>query len=1046
MSQSQQIKNIGKSQYSEGELIEKDALRLLEEELNWTVIKDNRNNKAYRWNNKTPILSEILCDSLKRLNPWINDEHTREVISILEKDIFSNFDIRINRDKYYLIRDGVDVSLKEIGNNKKKKINLIDFNNPENNTFTAVSQLKIKGYYSEDIGIPDVLGFINGIPLLFIEFKANHIDPKEGYDENYQDYLEKIPQIFAFNAFLVFSNGDKTKIGAVGSNWDYFSNWKRLKEEDEGNTDISIFLRGVCDKKNFLDLFQNFIIFKKTEKGLIKIVARNHQFLGVNLAFQSYEKRKEKEGKLGTFWHTQGSGKSLSMLFFAEKIKRKCGGNPIFIILCDRKDLESQIYETFSQIGVLDSNRDCKVESKEDLREKLKAKHSYVFSLIHKFHNASLTPIEEDREIIIIVDEAHRTQYGSMSVSMYKFLPKASRIGFTGTPLLSREEITARYFGGYISTYDFLKAIEDGVTVPLLFENRACKIKNIVNPEINAEFYREFGDSKLPSDWNHKKQLWMREDRLKNNAKDFVSYYSGAERMFMGKVMYVCLNKVACVLMKNYVQEYWKEEIERLKKLKQSLSSGSNSEEKDEEMQSIEKKIIEMEKTEMEIVFSEGKLDEEQIYEYDTDIEISKNISEREASKRFKNRNGDPDGNLKIVFVCAMWMTGFDVPCLSFLVLDKPLKAHTLMQAIARPNRVDIEKDRGFILDYLNCLPALRDALKHWGSVHGKSFFEIKDASEMIKDIKELVLNIEMFLQSKYVSLALLISSSPEKKRIMLREIKEKLLFDWTREKINEKCEKLFHELKYVVKTDLLLDIYEKADAIRAIHRTLNAGNENKKDTWQSTLTRLLRKYIRSDINRENLLKVINEQDIKEVSKLVTNSKKIKQITFEDLKNDLYIKIQKNWEDNPTTINFFKEYNEMIEKWNEDIDQQEQIFEDLVNLGKRVEEETIRFKREGFLNVQELVIYDICKTKYNGDLQKLKIFSVEFLTIMKHYLKNTFEPFNKDTTISEIKYRIKKIIFQKFPITLNWEDIQKIRDELYEYLKKIFFAEWISEK
>ncbi|ADX98336.1 type I restriction endonuclease subunit R [Mycoplasma suis] len=1053
MTRAEQIRNIGRSQFSEGELIENDSLQLLEKELGWTVIKCSKENKVHRWNEKTPILTEIFCNSLRKLNPWINDEHAREVIAILEKNIFENFDIKTNRDKYYLIRDGVDVSNKESGGvNKKKKVTLIDFNNPENNTFIAVSQLRLKGYYSEFLGIPDLVGFVNGIPLLFAEFKRYDIQPKEGYDNNYKNYLEEIPQLFAFNAFCVFSNGNETKVGAVGSPWEYYSNWNRLEEDEEGNTDISVLLRGMCNKNNFLDLFQNFIIFQKTKERLVKIVARNHQFLGVNLAFKSYEQRKEKEGKLGTFWHTQGSGKSLSMLFFAEKIKRKCGGNPIFIILCDRKELETQIYETFSEVGVLDSNRNCKVESKEDLKEKLKAKHSYVFSLIHKFHNASLTPIDEDREIIIIVDEAHRTQYGSMSVSLYKFLPKASRIGFTGTPLLSREEITSRYFGDYVSTYDFQKAIEDKVTVPLLYENRACKIKNIINPEINREMYREFNEgSRLPSDWKSKKQIWMREDRLKKNAEDFVAYYSGTERMFMGKVMYVCLNKVACVLMKNYVQEYWNKEIERLER---SLSSYSPEEE--ETIQEIKRKIFEMKRTDMEIVYSSGGVDEDQIYEYDTDIEIPKSINEKEAEKRFKRRDGDDTGerrNLKIVFVCAMWMTGFDVKCLSFLVLDKLLKAHTLMQAIARPNRVDEGKDRGFILDYLNCSEALKDALKDWGAFRKKGEGDdkevvIQETSKIIDNIIEIVFRIESFLARNGVSLVTFLNKTPEEKRKMFPIIKEKVIKKWYKDQINEKCEKLFLELKYVVHTDLPSDTYEKIDGIKAIYRIIKADVENK-DKWQVKLTRILKKYIKADVNQENFLREISEEEIKNLSELiVSNPRSSKQSIFEDLKKDLRKIIEKNLDDNPTTINFFQEYNEIIDKWNEEIDpkEQERIFEELINFAKRAEEETVRFAKEGFASVQELVIYDICrKINYNGDIQELKDFCVDFIKIMKGYLKSTYQPFAKETTRSEINVRIKKIIVQRFPIPLKWEEILQIRQELFNYLEKIFREKWLLE-
>ncbi len=421
----------------------------------------------------------------------------------------------------------------------------------------------------------DIVGFVNGIPLLFIEAKRPDIDVRNAYEDNYKDYLDTIPQLFYYNAFIMLSNGLEAKVGTVGSKYEFFHEWKRLDEDEKGSVAFETMLLGICNKENFLDLLENFILFDHSDGRTAKILARNHQYLGVNKAVEMYAHRKLKDGKLGVFWHTQGSGKSYSMAFFAQKIRRKMAGSPTFVVLTDREELNTQISDTFENCGILGKDskaKQCIATSGEDLIAKLKGNPSFIFTLIHKFNKSDVEPIYPVHDIIIMSDEAHRSQYGLYADNMMKLLPTAARIGFTGTPLLSYDNITERTFGGYISVYDFKRAVEDGATVPLYYENRGAKLDDLQNPEITNEILDaiEAADldsaqqEKLEKEFEKSIHILTAEPRLRSIAKDFVRHYSDV--WTSGKAMFVCLNKVTCVRMYDYVQEYWKEEIKHLKK------------------------------------------------------------------------------------------------------------------------------------------------------------------------------------------------------------------------------------------------------------------------------------------------------------------------------------------------------------------------------------------------------------------------------------------------------------------------------------------------
>ena len=481
--------------YSENILVQESAGNLLRDELGWDVKFAynseilGENGTFGRKSYKEILLTRFLVEALKKFNPWINETQIAEAIKILESRLSTSSLLQVNEEKYYLIRDGIPVTIKKPnGETQIKKAIVIDFLKPENNYFLAIKELKIHGELHRRR--TDIVGFVNGIPLLFVELKNSSVDVRNAYEDNYTDYQDTVPNLFYYNAFLMLSNGMEAKVGTLGSKFEFFHEWKRLAEDEQGSVALETMLRGICKKENFLDLFENFILYDHSNGHTAKILARNHQYLGVNEAMKAYAARKLNDGKLGVFWHTQGSGKSYSMLFFAKKVRRKMQGTPTFVILTDRDELNTQISDTFENCGLL--GKDIKASqyiatSGSDLVQKLRGNPSFIFTLIQKFNKPNEEPIYPDHDIIIISDEAHRSQYGIFADNMMNLLPTAARIGFTGTPLLSSDNITARTFGGYVSVYDFKRAVEDGATVPLYYENRGEKIVDLQNPEITDQ-------------------------------------------------------------------------------------------------------------------------------------------------------------------------------------------------------------------------------------------------------------------------------------------------------------------------------------------------------------------------------------------------------------------------------------------------------------------------------------------------------------------------------------------------------------------------------
>ena len=1035
--------------YSENILVQESAGNLLRDELGWDVQfaynteKLGKDGTFGRESYKDILLTRYFEEALKKYNPWINENQIIEARQLLEKRLSTTSLLQLNEEKYFLIRDGIPVIVKkDNGKTEVKKAIVIDFQNPENNCFLAIKELKIHGeIYRRRT---DIVGFVNGIPLLFIELKKNTVDVRHAYDDNYTDYQDTIPNLFYYNAFLVFSNGTEAKVGTLGSKFEFFHEWKRLAEGDEGSVALETMLRGICKKESFLDLFENFILYDHSGGRTAKILARNHQYLGVNEAIKAYERRELNKGKLGVFWHTQGSGKSYSMLFFAKKVRRKIQGTPTFVVLTDREELNTQISETFENCRLL--GKDVKASqfiatSGEDLVEKLKGNPSFVFTLIQKFNKSDEKPIYPDHDIIIMSDEAHRSQYGIFADNMMKLLPTAARIGFTGTPLLSSDNITARTFGGYVSVYDFKRAVEDGATVPLYYENRGKKIVDLENPEITDKIINAIENAdldisqqaKLEAEFAKEIHLLTAEPRLRSIAQDFVRHYS--DLWTSGKSMFVCLNKVTCVRMYDYVQEYWKKEIELLKIQLKHASQQDSLE--------IEKKVRWMEETEMVVVISQEQNEVQTYKKWNLDIKLHRlKMEKRELDKEFK----DSKNPLRIVFVCAMWLTGFDVKCLSCLYLDKPLKAHSLMQTIARANRVNEGKSNGLIVDYIGIVKALRKALADYTANNSGTgtMDPTVDKDVLISRIVETIRKIDEYFKGRDFYLGYLINADGFKKLSFIQDAAN-IVCDSEEDKrmFNTYAAEIHRLMKYINRDDIDKNLRKQYEAILAIYSEIK---KTRKSVDNTDLMIEINKIISDYVEIEHI-PYINKEEMKRLDISAINfdflrrefaKNKRKNLILRDLEELIQQKLGSMLHNNPDRINYYERYKQIISDYNNEQDRAtiEKTFMGLLALANQMSYEEQRYVREGFSSDEELSLYDMLfrEDLNKNEIKKLKEVATTLLSQIKAKIAECDHWTDKQETKATIDNLIRDILWNGLPECYDDLSISIYRKQIYEYV------------
>jgi len=753
--------------YTEAGLVEEPSLQLLAE-LGWEVV--NAWSETFgsagtlgRDSMHEVVLVHRLRDAIRVLNPDVPDPVREEALQAVTKDRSVMNRVRANRDLHDLLRDGYRAEwTSDRGDQQFATVRLVDFLDPTKNDWLAASQVWVAGELHRRR--TDVVLFVNGIPLVLAEFKEPNRPARAAFDENVSDYRDTIPQLFVHNGFVICSNGSDAKVGSTYAPWEFFGDWKVIDADgNRGVVALETAIRGTCTPAGLLDLVENFTAFMERPGGLIKVVARNHQFLGVNAAIDNLHRvRAAGEKRLGVFWHTQGSGKSLSMLWFTQKVLRRIPGSWTFVMVTDRTELDVQLHGEFADAGAMPAEAQVHASSSAHLRELLAADHRYVFTLIHKFRvdaraGETTMPVLSGRsDVIVITDEAHRSQYDTLALNMRRALPEAAFMGFTGTPLMEGEELTRQQFGDYVSVYNFRDAIEDGATVPLYYENRIPELQ-LINEDFPDELAALLEDAELDEEaegqlsrrFGREYTLLTRPERLRTVARDLVRHF--VSRGFTGKGMYVGVDKAAAVRMYDYVREAWAEHLAELKAQHDALPEL--------ERPWLASRIALMESTDMAVVVSQSQNEIAHLERHSLDIRPHRaRINTEDLAEKFKAA-GDP---LRLVFVVAMWMTGFDAPSVSTIYLDRPMRNHTLMQTIARANRVFPDKDNGLIVDYIGVFRNLEKALAIYGAANADSGLDspIQDVDALVGALSDAIDTVTSLCADHGVDLAALRDAS----------------------------------------------------------------------------------------------------------------------------------------------------------------------------------------------------------------------------------------------------------------------------------------------
>ncbi len=691
-----------------------------------------------RDNYQQVLLSKRLHTALQKLNPTLPTSAIDEAVHLLEKPQYATL-IQNNRAFHKMLLQGIAVDVKTDNGEKGEVVKLIDFENPANNDFLVVNQYTIKG--TKGNRRPDIVVFINGLPISVIELKNpadENADIFKAYNQ-LQTYKDEIEDLFVYNEALVISDGINARVGSLTATDERYMYWRTIKDENDKpqlEYELDTLIKGFFDKEHLLDYIQNFVLFEDDGKNIIKKIAGYHQFHAVREAIESVILASTGGSKRGgVVWHTQGSGKSISMACFAGKLtKQPQMKNPTLLIVTDRNDLDGQLYTTFSQAKMLLGQEPIQIDSVDDLRETLANKPSggIIFTTIQKFSlkkEESHFPVLSQRDnIVVIADEAHRSQYGfdamlDSETGSFKYgyaqhlrdaIPNATFIGFTGTPIESEDKDTRSVFGDYISIYDIEDAVADGATVPIYYESRLAKLD--LDAEVLKEIDEDVGElvedeelsdkEKFKSKWSALEKLVGSEPRIKQIANDLVTHFEERIATIDGKGMIVAMSRQIAVDLYDAIvaiRPEWHSEDPTKGAIK-IIMTGSASD----------------------------------------DAKLQKHIYSKQVKKDLERRIKDPEDELKLVIVRDMWLTGFDAPSMHTMYIDKPMKSHNLMQAIARVNRVFKDKKGGLVVDYIGIANELKAALKTYTGAggRGRGTIDIKEAlSEMLKRL-EIVQNL----------------------------------------------------------------------------------------------------------------------------------------------------------------------------------------------------------------------------------------------------------------------------------------------------------------
>ena len=989
--------------FNEDDLIEQPAIRLFES-LGWETVNayDETFVPAGGWpfgrtGKNDVVLPWRLRESLERLNPDLPPAAISLVIEELTRERSALSPAAANREIYELLKDGVRIKVSVNDNEEPMLARVIDWQNIANNDFLLASQFWVSGeVYTRRA---DLVGFVNGLPVVFIELKTGHRRIEDAYEDNLRDYRNTIPQLFWYNALIILSNGGQSRIGTITSEWEHFSEWKKIDDEGEdGIVSLETMIRGVCQPQRLLDLIENFTLFTAIPGGTAKVLGKNHQFLGVNKAFDKLAGLGADKGQLGVFWHTQGSGKSFSMMFFAQKVLRKLPGHHTFVILTDRHELDDQIYKTFAGAGaVTEPENQVRTDSGQHLKQLLSEDHRYVFTMIQKFHTdrgATYPVISERDDIIVIADEAHRSQYDVYATNMRNALPNATFIAFTGTPLLVGEEKTREVFGDYVSVYDFRQSIEDGATVPLYYENRIPELQ-LTNENLNLDMEAlleaaeldEEQERKLEREFAREYHLITRDDRLEAIARDIVAHF--VSRGFKGKGMVVSIDKATAVSMYDRVKKHW---ATHLGELEQRLAALTDAFERDE----VNDSIRYMRETDMAVVVSQAQNEAEDLAKRGLDIlPHRKRMLNEDLATKFK----DKDDPFRLVFVCAMWMTGFDVPSCSTIYLDKPMRNHTLMQTIARANRVFPAKENGLIVDYAGVFRDLQRALAIYGP-GGQTLLSpedspVKDKDALVQELQLAIADTTAFLAERGADPAPIVAAEGFERVGLMEDAVDAIL-------VNDESKNAY--LALAGQVDRLFRSVQPDPAINSARpiRTLFwvIATKIRSLSPRADITKVMQDVerlldqsinapgyaIAEDGGQYDASRVIDLSNIDFDVLRAAFDKGRKHVEAEKLKGKLAAKLTRMVELNRQRIDYLERFQALIDEYNSGSANIESFFEKLLQFTQELNEEEKRHIAEQ-LTEEELAVFDLLTkpdpTLTNSEEQDVKKVARELLATLK---------------------------------------------------------------
>lgn len=982
-----------------------------DEHLNLWQLPDDGNAAFGRKDAQEVVRLGQLRASLRRINPAASADVINAALVELTQSRAHLTPFEANRAVTKLLREGFDVPARNAqGDAVTERIRFVDFNEPANNHFAVVQQLTIRGKATRR---PDLLIYVNGLPFIFIELKNAVEATRQAYDKNLSDYRRDIPQLFDWNLVVVLSNTLETKVGSMTADWEQFFNWEKIADEKETpvaekEVDLLRVMRALFRKETLIDLLENFVLYYADRA---KIVARNHQFLGVNNVIEAFQNRAEQHGKLGVFWHTQGSGKSFSMTYLVQKIRRKERGNFKFVFITDREDLEDQLYKTFIRSGLIGEKDSVLARNSNDLAEKISNSQSFVFTLIQKFKSkgkGTVYPqLSDSDNIIVIVDEAHRSQYKDLGENMRRAMPKANYIAFTGTPLLDAVETTKEWFGDYVSRYDFADSVADGSTVPIFYQNRVPKVQ-LQNDTLNDE-YAEIIENENLSDEQEKRltkefanitTVITDNDRLETIAENIVNHFP--ERGYLGKGMVISIDKPTAVKMHDKVKRHWEAKINRLRGEIHALPEDAP------QRAELERKRRWMRETEMCVIVSYEGEEEAKFDRLGLNIRPHREKMSRtwgENHDTIEDRFRSPKDKLRLVFVCAKWLTGFDAQTVSTLYLDKPMQNHTLMQTIARANRVAPalnnagnvategllerhEKKCGLVVDYIGVFRRLEKALaKYARPQNDKTEYPAEDFDDLLGYleasiaegvkfmnaqelmIQEIVNNVETFKNlSQFKSFADALSKTEELK-------KEFSVYQTAITSFYEACkpdiltEELLRESPYRGKYKRTKEAFEY---LRKIINRQREDEGNFSDAREKADVLIDESIVSAGYNITSLKEIDLSQMDFEKLEVRFKASPYKNLSVTDFVDFLKQRLSQLLESNVTRVDLAEKLQEIINGYNTTSSDVEAFFKALKEYAQHLRAEEKRAAAEG-LTEEELEIFDLLFKDELSEADKKKV-------------------------------------------------------------------------